>query len=44
MGLIDFGLIANLSVWVDDLDMLDELLPPPSGFQRRASRWVRPLL
>jgi len=44
IGLIDFGLIANLSIWVDDLDLLDQLLPPPSGFHRRMARWIRPLL
>lgn len=44
VGLIDFGLIANLSVWVDDLTMLDQLLPAPSSFQRGMARWIRPLL
>jgi hypothetical protein len=44
IGLIDFGLIANLSIWVDDLDLLDQLLPPPTGFHRRVARWLRPLL
>lgn len=44
VGLIDFGLIANLSIWVDDLDLLDQLLPPPSGLHRRMARWLRPLL
>ena len=44
VGLIDFGLIVNLSVWVDDLTLLDELLPPPSGFQRAVARQVRPAL
>ena len=44
IGLIDFGLIANLSIWVDDLDLLDQLLPPPTEFHRRMARWIRPLL
>ncbi len=43
-SLIDLSLIANLSVWVDDLQTLDDLLPPPSGFQRAVSRWIRPIL
>jgi hypothetical protein len=24
--------------------MLDALMPPPSGFQRGAARWLRPLM
>jgi len=44
VGLIDFSLIVSLSVWVDDLQLLDDLLPPPSGFQRSVSRMVRPAL
>ena len=43
-SLIDMSLIANLSVWVDDLPALDDLLPPPSGFQRAVARWIRPML
>ena len=44
VGLLDFTLLVNLSVWVDDLDLLDALLPPPSGIQRRVARQVRPML
>jgi hypothetical protein len=44
VGLVDFALLASLSVWVDDLRALDALLPPPSGFQRVVARWLRPLL
>jgi hypothetical protein len=44
VGLIDFSLIMSLSVWVDDLALLDDLLPPPSGFQRGAARMLRPAL
>lgn len=44
VGLMDFGLIVNLSVWVDDLDMLDALLPPPSPLRLRLARWVRSAL
>ncbi len=44
VGLIDFGLLINLSVWVDDLALLDALLPPPSGFRRSIARTIRPAL
>jgi hypothetical protein len=44
VGLVDFALLASLSVWVDDLELLDDLLPPPSGLQLRIARWVAPLL
>lgn len=44
VSLVDFGLLVNLSVWVDDLDLLDRLLPPPSGSQRRLARWLRPAM
>jgi hypothetical protein len=44
IGLMDFSLIMNLSVWIDDLEMLDALLPPPSGLQRAVARRVRPAL
>jgi hypothetical protein len=44
VGLIDFALLVNLSVWVDDLELLDALLPPPSGLQRLVARTIRPAL
>jgi hypothetical protein len=44
VSLIDFALLINLSVWIDDLEMLDALMPPPSGFQRGVARWMRPLM
>ena len=44
VGLIDFGLLINLSTWVDDLALLDALLPPPSGFRRAIARTIRPAL
>jgi hypothetical protein len=44
VSLLDFGLLANLSVWVDDLKLLDELLPPPSMVQRNIARWIRQAL
>jgi hypothetical protein len=44
VGLIDFGLIVNLSVWVDDLALLDDLLPPPTALQRAIARQARAAL
>jgi hypothetical protein len=44
VGLVDFALLAALSVWVEDVASLDALLPAPSGLQRLVARWVRPLL
>ena len=44
VGLMDFTLIMNLSVWIDDLEMLDALLPPPAGLQRSVARRVWPAL
>jgi hypothetical protein len=44
VGLMDFGLIINLSVWIDDLEVLDALLPPPTPLQRRMARWIRSAL
>jgi hypothetical protein len=41
VGLIDFSLIVNLSVWIDDLEMLDALIPPPTALQRTLARRVR---
>jgi len=44
VGLIDLSVIVSLSVWIDDLEMLDALLPPPTPFQRGVARRVRPAL
>lgn len=44
VGLVDFALLAALSVWVDDLDLLDDLLPPPSTLQLRLAHWVALIL
>jgi hypothetical protein len=41
VGIIDISLIISLSVWVDDLEMLDALLPPPTPFKRSVARWLR---
>ncbi len=44
VGLVDFALLASLSVWVDDLRTLDELLPPPSRLRLWLARVTAPLL
>lgn len=44
VSLVDLGLIINLSYWIDDLGMLDALIPPPSELQRALARQVRPAL
>jgi hypothetical protein len=43
-GLIDFIFIAGLSEWVEDLDKLDELLPPPGGMTRSLANFIRLML
>ena len=40
-GLGDFITLAGLSVWVENLDDLEELFPRYEGIQRRISRWIR---
>ena len=40
MGLTDFYILEGLTEWIDDLDRLDELLPPPSGM----AKWMANLL
>ncbi len=44
VGLVDFALLASLSVWVDDLQTLDDLLPRPRRSQLFLARWVSALL
>lgn len=44
VGFVDFALLASLSVWVDDLETLDGLLPPPSALRRTLANWFRVLL
>ncbi len=44
VGLVDFALLACLSVWVDDLATLDELLPPPSPLYRLLARQAAPII
>ena len=44
VGFVDFALLASLCVWVDDLETLDDLLPPPGALHRRIARLIRPLI
>jgi hypothetical protein len=44
VSLVDFSLLVSLSVWVDDLALLDQLVPPPSSAQRKLARMARPAL
>ncbi len=44
VALIDFSLITALSVWIDDLETLDALLPAPNGFRRGVARRLRFIL
>jgi hypothetical protein len=44
MGLIDFLLLPGLCEWidwVDNIDRLNELLPPPSGFNRKMANLMK---
>jgi hypothetical protein len=43
-GLVDFILIVGLTDWIEDLDELDALLPPPGGTTRRLANLIRLLL
>ena len=40
-GLSDFLNLVGLSVWVNSLEELEEMLPRYEGIQRRLSRWMR---
>jgi hypothetical protein len=40
-GLIDFLILQGLCVWIDSLEELDELLPPPGGSARRIANLMR---
>ncbi len=41
LGLLDFTLLNGLCEWVDDLDRLDELLPPPGGMTRKIANLMK---
>ena len=40
-GLIDFVLLAGLCEWVETLDELDALLPPPGGLTRSRANFMK---
>jgi hypothetical protein len=40
-GLIDFILIVGLTDWVDTLEELDALLPPPGGMTRTMANFMK---
>ena len=40
-GLLDFIILPGLCEWVDDIDRLDELFPPPSGFGRQTANLLK---
>jgi hypothetical protein len=39
-GLIDLFFMTGLTTWVDDIEELDELLPPESGWRRWLGRYI----
>jgi hypothetical protein len=41
VGLMDFYLLEGLCEWIESLERLDELLPPPSGMTRRMANLLR---
>jgi hypothetical protein len=41
LGIIDFLLLNGLCEWVDDLDRLEELLPPPGGMTRSIANLMK---
>ena len=40
VGLIDLFFMTGLTTWVDDVEALDELLPPESGWRRWIGRYI----
>jgi hypothetical protein len=40
IGLVDMSTIASLTTWVDDVEQLNELLPPESGWRRWLGRYI----
>jgi phosphatidylserine/phosphatidylglycerophosphate/cardiolipin synthase-like enzyme len=40
-GLLDFIILPGLCEWIDDIDRLDELFPPPSGFGRWMGNFMK---
>ena len=43
-GLLDFLILPGLTEWIDTQERLDELLPPPSGFNRKMSNLMKLML
>jgi len=44
LGLIDFLILPGLTEWIDTQERLDELLPPPSGFNRKVANLIKLML
>lgn len=40
-GLLDFIILPGLCEWIDDIDRLGELFPPPSGFGRWMGNFMK---
>jgi hypothetical protein len=40
-GLMDFFILEGLTVWIDDQESLDALLPPPSGLARSIANLMK---
>jgi hypothetical protein len=40
VALVDMFTVASLTTWVDDVQQLDELLPPESGWRRWLGRYI----
>ncbi len=43
-GLIDFLILPGLTEWIETQERLDELLPPPSGFNRKVANLIKVML
>jgi len=44
MGVIDLFFMSATTTWVDNLEGLDELLPPESGWRRWVGRYIQKAL
>ena len=40
IGLMDFFFMSGLTTWIDDVQKLDQLLPPQSGWRRWLGRFI----
>jgi len=43
-GFIDFLILPGLTEWIETQERLDELLPPPSGFNRKVANLIKLML